>query len=49
MSGVVSRADGGGTFEALRGQLHEAATAFADGPGALEGILRGARHLERTK
>ncbi|MER6956765.1 hypothetical protein [Streptomyces sp. NPDC000618] len=31
----------GGTFEALRGQLHEAATAFADGPGALEGILRG--------
>jgi hypothetical protein len=41
VSGVVSRADGGGTFEALRGQLHEAATAFADGPGALEGILRG--------
>ncbi|MER5433705.1 hypothetical protein [Streptomyces sp. NPDC002588] len=37
MSGVVS----GGTFEALRGQLHEAATEFADGPGALEGILRG--------
>ncbi|MFF5187730.1 hypothetical protein ACFY30_28865 [Streptomyces sp. NPDC000345] len=37
MSGVTS----GGTFEALRGQLHEAATAFADGPGALEGILRG--------
>ncbi|GAB7106446.1 hypothetical protein JCM4814A_47600 [Streptomyces phaeofaciens JCM 4814] len=31
----------GGTFEALRGQLHEAATEFADGPGALEGILRG--------
>lgn len=30
-----------GTFEALRGQLHEAATEFADGPGALEGILRG--------
>ncbi|MER5889037.1 hypothetical protein ABT160_34875 [Streptomyces sp. NPDC001941] len=30
-----------GTFEALRGQLHEAATAFADGPGALEGILLG--------
>ncbi|MFF9351971.1 hypothetical protein [Streptomyces sp. NPDC014734] len=29
------------TFEALRGQLHEAATAFADGPGALEGILLG--------
>ncbi|MFF4585441.1 hypothetical protein [Streptomyces sp. NPDC001388] len=37
MSGVTS----GGTFEALRGQLHQAATAFADGPGALEGILRG--------
>ncbi|GKQ34916.1 DUF5682 family protein [Streptomyces sp. A012304] len=31
----------GGTFEALRGQLHEAATAFADGPDALAGILRG--------
>ncbi|MDX3694726.1 DUF5682 family protein [Streptomyces europaeiscabiei] len=31
----------GGPFEALRGQLHEAATEFADGPGALEGILRG--------
>ncbi|MFF3846632.1 hypothetical protein [Streptomyces sp. NPDC002328] len=31
----------GGAFEALRGQLHDAATAFADGPGALEGILRG--------
>ncbi|MDQ0688215.1 hypothetical protein QFZ56_007178 [Streptomyces achromogenes] len=30
-----------GAFDALRGQLHEAATAFADGPGALEGILRG--------
>ncbi|MEU3983760.1 hypothetical protein AB0F77_27380 [Streptomyces sp. NPDC026672] len=30
-----------GGFEALRGQLHEAATAFADGPDALEGILRG--------
>ncbi|WP_340374128.1 hypothetical protein U5640_02355 [Streptomyces sp. SS7] len=37
-----SGVNGGGTpFEALRGQLHEAATAFADGPGALEGILRG--------
>ncbi|MEU1184426.1 hypothetical protein ABZ464_43805 [Streptomyces sp. NPDC005820] len=31
----------GSTFEGLRGQLQEAATAFADGPGALEGILRG--------
>ncbi|MEH0573490.1 DUF5682 family protein [Streptomyces sp. B21-108] len=41
MSGVVSGAGSGGTFEALRGQLHQAATAFADGPGALEGILRG--------
>ncbi|MCX5262978.1 DUF5682 family protein [Streptomyces sp. NBC_00199] len=30
-----------GAFDALRGQLHEAATAFADGPRALEGILRG--------
>lgn len=29
------------TFSALRGQLQEAATAFADGPGALEGILLG--------
>lgn len=28
-------------FEALRGQLREAATAFADGPDALEGILLG--------
>ncbi|MFI0085160.1 hypothetical protein [Streptomyces bobili] len=30
-----------GTFTALRTQLQDAATAFADGPGALEGILRG--------
>ncbi|WP_037305391.1 DUF5682 family protein [Amycolatopsis orientalis] len=30
-----------GAFEALRGQLQEAAAAFADGPGALEGILLG--------
>ncbi|WP_323377268.1 DUF5682 family protein [Streptomyces smaragdinus] len=29
------------TFRALRTQLHEAATAFADGPGALEGLLLG--------
>ncbi|MGX1543556.1 hypothetical protein [Streptomyces adustus] len=28
-------------FGALRGQLQEAAQAFADGPGALEGILLG--------
>ncbi|MEV1048878.1 hypothetical protein [Streptomyces sp. NPDC049916] len=28
-------------FGALREQLHEAATEFADGPGALEGILLG--------
>ncbi|MEV5986458.1 hypothetical protein AB0L85_15805 [Streptomyces sp. NPDC052051] len=28
-------------FAALRGQLHEAATRFADGPEALEGILLG--------
>ncbi|MFI2433522.1 hypothetical protein [Streptomyces sp. NPDC018693] len=31
----------GATFEALRTQLQHAATEFADGPGALEGILRG--------
>lgn len=31
----------GGTFAALRTQLQEAATAFADGPDALEGILLG--------
>ncbi|MEU8527576.1 hypothetical protein AB0C77_18580, partial [Streptomyces sp. NPDC048629] len=30
-----------GTFEALRAQLQEAATTFADGPDALEGILLG--------
>ncbi|MFC3450487.1 hypothetical protein [Amycolatopsis speibonae] len=30
-----------GAFEALRGQLQEAAAVFADGPGALEGILLG--------
>ncbi|MFE2540905.1 DUF5682 family protein [Actinacidiphila glaucinigra] len=30
-----------GTFEALRSQLREAATSFADGPDALEGILLG--------
>ncbi|MFJ8911231.1 hypothetical protein [Amycolatopsis sp. NPDC102389] len=30
-----------GAFEALRGQLQEAAAAFADGPGVLEGILLG--------
>ncbi|MFD4550586.1 hypothetical protein [Streptomyces sp. NPDC058466] len=30
-----------GTFEALRGQLQEAAATFADGPDALEGILLG--------
>ncbi|MFF8912922.1 hypothetical protein ACF08M_06250 [Streptomyces sp. NPDC015032] len=29
------------TFEALRGQLQEAAATFADGPDALEGILLG--------
>ncbi|MFI9191021.1 hypothetical protein ACIG0A_17235 [Streptomyces californicus] len=29
------------SFAALRGQLQEAAAAFADGPGALEGILLG--------
>ncbi|MEV0975445.1 hypothetical protein [Streptomyces sp. NPDC049915] len=30
-----------GTFAALRGQLQQAATAFADGPDALQGILLG--------
>ncbi|MFH9983193.1 hypothetical protein ACH4ND_28985 [Streptomyces sp. NPDC017179] len=30
-----------GTFAALRGQLQDAATAFAGGPDALEGILLG--------
>ncbi|MGW4935042.1 hypothetical protein ACWEQH_18790 [Streptomyces sp. NPDC004166] len=30
-----------GTFEALRTQLREAASTFADGPDALEGILLG--------
>src|SRR5690242_2118505 len=30
-----------GSFHALRQQLQEAAAAFADGPGALEGILLG--------
>lgn len=30
-----------GTFGALRAQLQQAATAFADGPDALEGILLG--------
>jgi hypothetical protein len=30
-----------GIFEALRGQLQQAAVTFADGPGALEGILLG--------
>ena len=30
-----------GTFAALRGQLQQAAAAFADGPDALEGILLG--------
>ncbi|MDX3235245.1 DUF5682 family protein [Streptomyces sp. ME03-5709C] len=39
MSGVQS--PGEGTFEALRTQLREAATTFADGPDALEGILLG--------
>ncbi|WP_175412505.1 DUF5682 family protein [Streptomyces sp. TRM64462] len=33
--------ESGGTFGALRTQLQDAATAFADGPGALEGILLG--------
>ncbi|UWE09642.1 DUF5682 family protein [Actinacidiphila bryophytorum] len=31
----------GGSFDALRAQLQQAASDFADGPDALEGILRG--------
>ncbi|AJF63475.1 DUF5682 family protein [Streptomyces vietnamensis] len=31
----------GAPFTALRGQLHEAAAEFADGPDALEGVLLG--------
>jgi hypothetical protein len=31
----------GTSFDALRAQLQQAAAEFADGPGALEGILRG--------
>jgi hypothetical protein len=38
---VRAAGTGRGTFETLRGQLHEAATAFAGGPDALEGILLG--------
>ncbi|MGW4895573.1 hypothetical protein ACWEQL_25385 [Kitasatospora sp. NPDC004240] len=30
-----------GTFDALRAQLQDAAATFADGPGALDGILHG--------
>ncbi|WP_042433726.1 DUF5682 family protein [Streptacidiphilus anmyonensis] len=30
-----------GVFDALRGQLQDAATAFADGPDALQGLLLG--------
>ncbi|MET4922549.1 DUF5682 family protein [Streptomyces sp. PSRA5] len=37
----MSPAREGAVFEALRGQLREAATALADGPDALEGILLG--------
>ncbi|MFE6844145.1 hypothetical protein [Streptomyces sp. NPDC057686] len=37
----MSPVQDGTTFDALRTQLQEAATAFADGPGALEGILLG--------
>ncbi|MFF3303094.1 hypothetical protein [Streptomyces sp. NPDC002908] len=37
MSGV----DGSTAFEALRGQLQDAASEFADGPDALQGILLG--------
>lgn len=41
MSGSPTNGPGETSFAALRGQLHEAATAFADGPDALEGILLG--------
>jgi hypothetical protein len=41
MSAVDNPVREGMAFEALRGQLQEAATAFADGPDALEGILLG--------
>ena len=37
----MSALDEGTPFEALRGQLQTAATEFADGPDALEGILLG--------
>ncbi|GAB2916764.1 DUF5682 family protein [Streptomyces sp. NPDC058869] len=40
-SAPASTSAGQASFAALREQLHEAATAFADGPGALEGILLG--------
>ncbi|MFE3486881.1 DUF5682 family protein, partial [Streptomyces griseus] len=39
--GLGENAPGETSFAALRGQLHEAAAAFADGPDALEGILLG--------
>lgn len=41
MSGSPTNGPRETSFAALRGQLHEAATAFADGPDALEGILLG--------
>lgn len=41
MSGSPTNGPGETSFSALRGQLHEAAAAFAGGPDALEGILLG--------
>ncbi|MFJ2027281.1 hypothetical protein ACIODW_26205 [Streptomyces sp. NPDC087897] len=41
MSGSPTDTPGETSFAALRGQLHEAAAAFAGGPDALEGILLG--------
>ncbi|MFD4023301.1 hypothetical protein ACFWRV_07225 [Streptomyces sp. NPDC058576] len=41
MSGSPTNGTGETSFSALRGQLHEAAAAFAGGPDALEGILLG--------
>ncbi|MFJ3576146.1 DUF5682 family protein [Streptomyces rubiginosohelvolus] len=40
-AGPSANSPGQASFTALREQLHEAATTFADGPGALEGILLG--------
>ncbi|GAA1908643.1 hypothetical protein GCM10009716_18210 [Streptomyces sodiiphilus] len=41
MSGSTTVTAASGGFDALRGQLRDAAAAFADGPGALEDLLLG--------